>query len=174
MNLTVRTSALLVVVIAIIAFASPLSAQEKTFDDSALTVSGRQAYQSLLKVKLFAIGGTGYSGEISNGERSFDLLLSESHSLSAFRSLVKEATIEGGMYGLLGLMIAGCDCYNDESSHFLSVRTDERNKESFKTQSGCLVGIANSSDEKAQMLNYLVAEGFEQFKEMKLRQRAGK
>ena len=165
---------LFLLAVAFFVFPSHVCAQEKMFDSAVLTGAGRQAYQSLLKVKLFAIGGIGYGGRTSDGEEAFDVLLAEKYASSAFKSLLDEATIEGGMYGLLGLKIIDCDCYESELSSFLLARTDEHNKESFKTQSGCLVADAKSSDEKSQMINYIVVEGFEQFKKMKLQRRIAK
>ena len=90
------------------------NAQEKTFDESVLSDKGKQAYQTLLKVDLFALFGISYSGETSKGELALDDLLTEKESTNAFKSLIKNATPEGGLYALLGLKMLNCDCFKEE------------------------------------------------------------
>jgi hypothetical protein len=146
------------------------AAQEGLFDESSLGKNGRSAYQTLLKVKLFAIGGIGYSGDTSDGERAFDILLEERDALTAFKSLTEKATIEGGMYGLLGLKLNECDCFEKEREDFRKTRTSETNAEVFRIQFGCEYSAAETNNDKHLAFD-LVFEGFEQFMQIKLKQR---
>src|SRR4051812_927444 len=81
-------------------------AQSVAPDSTALlSNSGKQAYQKLLKVELFAIGGIGYAGQISVGESELDILLKEEGAVPAFKQLIQDAPIEGALYGLVGLSV---------------------------------------------------------------------
>ncbi|MEZ5427503.1 MAG: hypothetical protein R2747_14620 [Pyrinomonadaceae bacterium] len=79
------------------------NAQEKGFDESVLSENGRQAYRTLLKTELFAIGPIYASAEVSVGERALDVLVGEKEAVPALRALVEKAMPEGGLYALLGL-----------------------------------------------------------------------
>lgn len=105
-------------VFSLIVFSLQSNAQEKTFEESILSDKGKQAYQSLLKVDLFALFGIGYGGETSKGESALDDLLVEKESINALRSLVKNATPEGGLYALLGLKLLTCECLKEELENF--------------------------------------------------------
>jgi hypothetical protein len=91
-----------------------VNAQVNAGDKPVSKVRKEQAYQTLLKVDLFALGGIGYSGEISKGEEALDILLEENELIPAFRKLVKEATPEGKLYALLGLKMLNCECFIEE------------------------------------------------------------
>ena len=153
-------------ILIVAAFSVSSNAQEKDFDDSVLSEKGNQAYQTLLEVDLFAIGGIGYSGKISEGERAFDVLIEEKEADSAFKSLVKNGTLEGGMYGLFGLKVIDCDCFQDEIESFKNTRISN-DKEKLSTQSGCFSTTVKSIKEKESFLNFLISEGFELLGEWK-------
>lgn len=99
-------------------FSFNVIAQEKAFDQSVLSEKGRQAYQTLLKVELFALGGIGYGGETSTGEEAMDVLIQEREAKPAFRSLIKNSTPEGGLYALAGLRILNCACFKEELENY--------------------------------------------------------
>ena len=92
------------IILGLLIFSISANAQDKTFDVSVLSEKGRQAYQKLLKVELFAVDGIGYGGQSSEGYIAFNALLVEDkkNAIKTFKSLVKDATVEGGLYGLLG------------------------------------------------------------------------
>jgi len=152
-------------------FAAHVVAQDKPFDESVLSDGGKQSYQTLLKAKLFAIGGIGFGGKLSDGEKAFDILFDEKESLAAFKSLVRTATLEGGLYGLLGLKINDCDCFNKEYDDFKQSRLSPNNKELFTTASGCTIIPAETTEDKRLVIEYVVEKGFENFKSMKVRER---
>ena len=118
MKFTNRKFIWLILILA--AFSFSLNAQEKDFDDSVLSEKGKWAYQTLLKVDLFAVGGIGYGGETSKGEESLNILLDENEPISALKRLLRDATPEGELYALLGLRILKCDCFEEEFNTFLA------------------------------------------------------
>ena len=146
-------------ILSLVVFSLQAKAQEKTFDESVLSEKGKQAYQTLLKIKLFAIGGIGYGGETSEGEKAFDTLLAEKEATSAYKSLVKAATLEGSFYGLFGLKMKDCDCYQDEFAGFKKNRLSN-NKEKLSTQAGCSPMTAESAEYKEILLDLWISNGF--------------
>ena len=96
-------------------------AQDRGFDSSRLSKSGGEAYDTLLKTNLFAIGGVGFAGTISGGEIALKKLIEDSESVEAFKSLVVKATPEGGLYALLGLRATDCDCFDEQVERYLEV-----------------------------------------------------
>ena len=158
-------------VLSLIVLFAQANAQEKTFDEAILSESGKQAYQMLLKIKLFAIGGIGYGGETSEGEKAFDILLEDNEAVLAFKSLAKNASSESGLYGLLGLKINDCDCFEQELNNYKKSKISEENKERFSTQAGCSFYYADKSSDKEFVIDYIVSKGFENFRAIKIRQK---
>jgi hypothetical protein len=149
-------------ILSLIVFSFQATAQEKDFDDSVLSEKGKLAYKTLLSIELFAIGGIGYDGKTSEGEKVFDILLDEKEAISAFKSLVKNATIEGGMYGLFGLKITGCNCFREEFINFKNLKAAKENEEAITIQSGCTRIEAQTSSEKVFILENVVGKSFDQ------------
>jgi len=143
-------------ILGLIVFPLQANAQDKTFNESVLSESGKQAYQALLKIKLFAIGGIGYGGETSEGEKAFDILLEDKEAISAFKSLVKKGTIEGGMYGLFGLKMIDCDCFQSEFESYKKEKLLKDNKEKFSMMSGCDSIKAENNSDKEFVIDYVV------------------
>jgi hypothetical protein len=129
-------------------------AQDKMFDDSVLTQAGRQAYRTLLKEELFAVSGIGYSGETSQGEDAFNILVDEKEAVAAFRSLTRDATIEGGLYGLYGLRWKDCDCFQTEYLKFKQDKTSAKNIEELRFQSGCEGFNTAKNEDKEFFIEY--------------------
>lgn len=132
-------------------------AQENTFDDSILSEKGRQAYQKLLSVEFFEQGGMGYGGESSDGTNALRVLLNEEKGVAilAFKSLAKNASIAGGLYGLLGLKDIKCDCFQQEAEKFRLIRTSEADKESLRYESGCVLHLKLEGKEKKDFIEEL-------------------
>ena len=57
----------------------------------------------LRKAGSFAIGGVGYAGSMSSGERSLRQILKEADAVSRLEVLISNASPAGQLYGLLGL-----------------------------------------------------------------------
>jgi hypothetical protein len=122
-------------------------AQSVAPDSTALlSNSGKQAYQKLLKVELFAIGGIGYAGQISVGESELDILLKEEGAVPAFKQLIQDAPIEGALYGLVGLSVLDSNLSQDEIASFRK-RVDRRN-ETIHTMAGCTAADFQIASEK--------------------------
>lgn len=135
-------------------------AQEKDFDESVLTDNGKQAYQTLLHVELFAIGGVGYGGKTSDGERAFDILLEDKEAMSAFKSLLNKATIEGALYGLFGLKMMNCSCYQEEFIKLKKSRVSNNNSEQLSTAQGCEYYEAEKASDKEFYLDYMESKNY--------------
>lgn len=80
-----------------------INAQEKEFDESVLSEKGKQAFKTLLKTELFALGPIYSSASVPEGELALDILTEEKKATSALKNLVDKATPEGGLYSLFGL-----------------------------------------------------------------------
>lgn len=107
-------------ILSFIAFSFQANALSTAFDKPVPKDSAEQAYQILLKADLFALGGTGYAGKISDGEKALKILLNDEESFANLKNLVKDATPEGGLYALLGLRMLKCDCFEEEARTFLN------------------------------------------------------
>lgn len=134
--------------------------QDKPFDESVLSENGKQAYQTLLKIQLFAIGGIGYSGAISEGDKAFDILLEDKEAVSAFKSLIKKATIEGALYGLFGLKMVDCSCYREEFINFKKARISKGNNEKLSFQAGCNFSEFEKSADKEFFIDYMESNNY--------------
>jgi hypothetical protein len=137
-----------------------VSGQTSSYDQAQLTVEGKKAYNTLRTVKFFAIGGVGYAGQKSDGERALEVLIEERIAVDAFKSLVAESSLEGALYGLFGLKMLKCECFEAEFSRFRASRFAADSKEMFTTMSGCLRNVAERPQEKNLMLDYVMKDWF--------------
>jgi len=104
--------------LSMLVFAGQTMAQSKGFSPFVLSIEGKTAYEQLLKVELFAFGGTGFGGGISKGETALDILVKDKQAISAFKNLISAGSPEGGLYALVGLKMLRCDCFNDALSEY--------------------------------------------------------
>lgn len=162
-----RTKSLIQYVGLIFLLAPTMVAQDKPFDSSSLSEAGRQAYQFLLKERVFAIGGVGYGGETSKGELALDVLIEEKNALDALRQLISDASSEGAVYGLFGLRMLGCECYTAELARLKSIHFSRENSKGFTTQSGCLVMPADNHRDKNVLLDGVIANEFSGYPALK-------
>ena len=107
-------------ILSLVVLVFQVNAQVSAGDKPISKISREQAYQTLLKVDLFALGGIGYGGETSKGEESLNILLEEKEPIADLKRLIKDATPESGLYALLGLRILKCDCFEEEFKTFLA------------------------------------------------------
>ncbi len=144
-----RLSLLLLVVV--VNFSVVRADQNPAFDSTRLSPKGRTAYQKLLSAGVFSVGGVGYAGATSEEELALYDLLEENDSIESLKSLVRDASFEGGLYGLLGLSITNVTEFNRAVEAYKS-REDPPPKESKEpfigikvprnhvvTQFGCIV-----------------------------------
>lgn len=127
-------------------------AQTEEFKPEQLSAKGRIAYSKLAKACVFRVGGVGYAGTTSQEELALYDLLEDAYALEALGSLVKTASFEGGLYGLLGLSIKNHGEFNRAVEIYKArkVRPEQQETglcallrvtdETVKTQSGCILG----------------------------------
>lgn len=92
------------------------------------------AQKSLSAAKLFALGGIGYAGEISQGERDFWVLLDQppDRALAAFEEVFNRGTPEAKCYALVGIRKL-----NPAHFHQLLLSIAEHS-DTVRTADGCL------------------------------------
>ena len=136
--------------------------QKLEFDLSRLSERGRVAYARLQGAVMFRIGPVGFAGETSLEELALQNLLYEGEAIEALRSLCRNATTAGTLYGLLGLRTLDIKAFEQEvrlyrdrsqqiekSSRPIPSEQIEKRSQSFPymeagpgtvlTQTGCLV-----------------------------------
>src|SRR5260370_7056848 len=86
--------------------------QSPSFNVDSLTPKGREAYQKLMVAEIFRVGGVGVGGETSKEELALYDLLTDKQAIAALRSLVRDGSYEGALYGLLGLSISNVAEFN--------------------------------------------------------------
>jgi len=97
-----------------------------------MTREGR-AYLSLLRAQRFAVGRIGADAHVPREERSLALLLRQSDPGTGLLALLKEASVAGQLYALLGLW----ECRHPRVEGFLM---DYRSRmDEVITQVGCFV-----------------------------------
>ena len=139
-----------------------VNGQAKEFDPNTLSDGGRTAYLTLKKVRLYAIGGVGYSGVTSEGEKALDVLIEEKNAQEALLDLVREGTLEAGLYGLFGLRVLDCDCFAEARAQYESHRFFKNETEGVNLASGCMYFEAASREEKLLVLSSVLGRGFDQ------------
>jgi hypothetical protein len=129
-------------------------AQESAFDPSVLSAEGKKAYEELLKVDFFAIGGIGYGAATSRGEASLTTIIAEKEAIGALKKIAAEGTTPGGLYAVLGMRTIKCDCLQAEVKKF-EARTVEETKapngriitgNRVATMTGCFALIEGKDD----------------------------
>jgi hypothetical protein len=76
----------------------------KQFDERKEQIFANQAdYEKLLQTKIFALGGVGYAGIISEGETLTRKFLPQKGAMVTFMSLLENGTPEAKLYAIWGL-----------------------------------------------------------------------
>jgi hypothetical protein len=63
----------------------------------------QDAYRELLKIEYFAFGGVGFTGQISNGESAFSMILSSPKAKKYFALVLSKSNLPAKLYALCGL-----------------------------------------------------------------------
>lgn len=134
--------------------------------DMSLSPRGVKAFTTLSKTKLFAIGGIGMGGDISEGEKALDILVEEKDAKAVFQRLIANGTLEAGLYGLFGLSMLGCDCFDKEFSYYKNDRLVAI-KDSIAVQSGCIKSGADSLEDKRQLVDLFAKSYFDEIAKAK-------
>jgi hypothetical protein len=156
-------------ILVILFLSAAVSAQDVLFNQSALSEKGKQAYSTLSRISVFALGGVGYSGETSKGERALDILIEENAAVPAFKQLIQDGTAEGGLYGVVGLKMLGCECFDQEFLRYKELHFAGGKTEAFTTQFGCIVMSAATPSQKSSTLDDLSTFIFEQAEQKECR-----
>jgi len=101
---------------------------------SASAAQSSKNYQVVKSARIFAIGGIGYAGVITDEENAFNALCKAPDAADQFRRLLHEATIEGQMYALLGLRQLGAPDYKAQLNRY------RKSTGKVNTGSGCEIG----------------------------------
>ena len=145
------------------------ASQKSGFEFEPLSMKGRAAYKKLLSARIFRVGGVGFAGVTSEEELALYDLLREKKAVESLRSLVREATYEGGLYGLLGLSITNVAEFK-EAVEVYKARDDPQKKKAKEpfggvnlprdavvTQFGCIV----SSEDRMELVKSIQSGSFE-------------
>ncbi|HEV2839872.1 MAG TPA: hypothetical protein VGW39_00970 [Chthoniobacterales bacterium] len=90
--------------------------------------------ESILRsVGSFALGGTGYAGTMSTGERALRKILTHADAIARLTSVLPEASPAGQLYALLGLRARDRNAYEQALAKYGPRRA------TVETISGCIV-----------------------------------
>ena len=106
-----------------------------------LMVAGAQAgeprdptFERLAKVEVFAFGGIGYAGVISQGEKDYEAIFSRQSAAADFERLYATGNLQAKAYSLVGLRLLKPDKYRELSTLLRDSQTE------VQTMHGCISG----------------------------------
>lgn len=122
-----------------------ISAQSNTkfsdvnFDATSLSEVGKQAYENLQNTKIFTLSGFGAVAAPHKSTRDLSKLLAEKEAEKALQSLIRTATPEGQIYGLLGLQVIKSEKFNDDFAVYKTLfsKTERQSEEIGSSDGGC-------------------------------------
>ncbi len=105
----------------------------------------RATVQHLAKVHQFAIGGVGFAGQTSEGEKQFRLILQDAEAAAAFDDLYAHGNNEAKAYALLGL-------HQLNPARFQEIYASLSNSgEELETMQGCIISKAKLKEVARQI-----------------------
>ena len=114
------------------------------FKRDQLSEKGQVAYDRLFSTCVFRIGSVGFAGTTSEEELALYDLLDEAHAAEALKTLVAQASYEGGLYGLVGLSLKS----NTEFNRAVYVyKARQQRPETSKGKSIACNAVARDTDE---------------------------
>jgi hypothetical protein len=90
-------------------------------DGLDLTSFGKQAFNELSNENQFSLGGTGYAGTRSKGEKALDILIGEREPEKVLTHLASTNSGAGGLYALFGLRLVKSELYADAHGRYLKL-----------------------------------------------------
>lgn len=93
-----------------------------------------EAYTTLMRARTFAIGGVGFAGTTSGPELALREVLKQPDAVATCQKLVATATVEGQMYGLLGLKLSNDKAFAQALPRYKDSKT------AVQVMSGCILG----------------------------------
>lgn len=95
--------------------------------------SVESAIHRLSTVPIFAIGGVGFAGSTSQGEKDFLVVLGDTHAMQNFEDLYQHGNAQARAYALLGI-------YSIDPAQFHALSSPmSKSTEKVKTMSGCIM-----------------------------------
>ena len=144
-----------VVTFVLLLSASEVHSQSQCNQPYTLSEIGKTALQSLQKEPTFALGGVGYAGHTSDGEKAMNVLLDQNSAQEVLFELATKNSGVGGLYGLVGLKIIKSNCFQEGYQQYLklpdltelkSTGFEDIPKGYVETMSGCMIGYASRID----------------------------
>ncbi len=100
-----------------------------------LSAQGIKAYQTVKQADTFCDSVVGFAGTTPEVVGAFRDLLAQKNADAAFKSLLKEATLPGQLYGLCGLW------FTDQAAFKVQVARYRAMTGKVKTQMGCIIDL---------------------------------
>ncbi|HVF90020.1 MAG TPA: hypothetical protein VNH22_08125 [Blastocatellia bacterium] len=101
-------------------------------------------YQRLLDVGVFAFGGVGFAGTISEGEAAFRKILVEDHAVETFaRVLSQGGKREAQVYALCGLYVRDHKAFKQQASQ---LKSGLPKGQTIMVQTGCTIMPEDARD----------------------------
>jgi hypothetical protein len=99
------------------------------------------AFDTLRRIDAFALGGVGFAGTTSEGEKALRDVLARKDAVAVLERLSREATPAGRLYALVGLRWQAAPSYATAATDLLN-----REKETVQTISGCIISQSTVAD----------------------------
>lgn len=113
-------------------FSANLFASEP-FDIRQLSERGQKSYEVIKNAQRFEDLSVSYYGLHSNTVRAYGVIADEEHADEAFKSLVKNATLEGSLYALAATF------YTDQEFFYKTARSLKLSSLKVRQGRGCLI-----------------------------------
>jgi hypothetical protein len=107
---------------------------------ASVAVAIPEADSIVRNAESFAMGGVGFAGTMSAGERALRQVLKESDASSRLESMIPNATAAGKLYGLLGLRA------RDRAAYARALQMCRPIDTNVETVHGCVVGHESFRD----------------------------
>lgn len=98
------------------------------FDSKDLTASGQSAYKTLLTTRAFTLSGRGAVAAPYPQTLALVTLLAEKKAAKALQSIIRNAHLEGQVYGLLGLQVINSKEFKSDFKVFRNLFSESENQ----------------------------------------------
>lgn len=105
----------------------------------------RQAYKQLLSAKVFAFGGVGFAGTISEPEKAFHIVAADTNALEHFSGLLRDGSGAAQLYGLCGIRGLAPKTFDNKAKPIIAANPK------VNTMAGCLMAEEAASDVVARI-----------------------
>lgn len=93
------------------------------------------AFNRLAKVEYFAFGGIGYAGQISQGQKDYELILSRRSALADFEQLYAAGDPQAKAYALVGIRRINAERFKQLAQPLRD------SQEKVVTMGGCIISV---------------------------------